>query len=169
MSTSQSVQTFGKKKTATAVAFCKDGKGLIRINGTPIALVQPEILRYKVYEPILIAGADAFSKLDIRVRVTGGGHTSQVYAIRQALAKAVVAFYAKYYGKTPLGSYMHHPFPFCQRNLLANHPAPQTLPPLSLSEKCSFSTTEPSSSLTPDGWNPRNLVERVPVPASRNR
>ncbi|KAA1074102.1 40S ribosomal protein S16 [Puccinia graminis f. sp. tritici] len=58
MSTSQSVQTFGKKKTATAVAFCKDGKGLIRINGTPIALVQPEILRYKVYEPILIAGAD---------------------------------------------------------------------------------------------------------------
>jgi hypothetical protein len=43
----------------------------------------------------------AFSKLDIRVRVTGGGHTSQVYAIRQALAKAVVAFYAKYYGKTP--------------------------------------------------------------------
>lgn len=97
MSTSQSVQTFGKKKTATAVAFCKDGKGLIRINGTPIALVQPEILRYKVYEPILIAGADAFSKLDIRVRVTGGGHTSQVYAIRQALAKAVVAFYAKYY------------------------------------------------------------------------
>ena len=97
MSTSQSVQTFGKKKTATAVAFCKDGKGLIRINGTPIALVQPEILRYKVYEPILIAGADAFSKLDIRVRVSGGGHTSQVYAIRQALAKAVVAFYAKYY------------------------------------------------------------------------
>ncbi|MBW0488388.1 hypothetical protein O181_028103 [Austropuccinia psidii MF-1] len=97
MSASQSVQTFGKKKTATAVAFCKDGKGLIRINGTPIALVQPEILRYKVYEPILIAGPDAFSKLDIRVRVTGGGHTSQIYAIRQALAKAVVAFYAKYY------------------------------------------------------------------------
>ena len=26
----------------------------------------------------------------------GGGHTSQVYAIRQAIAKAVVAYYAKY-------------------------------------------------------------------------
>jgi small subunit ribosomal protein S16e len=30
------------------------------------------------------------------VRVTGGGHTSQVYAIRQAIAKAIVAYYQKY-------------------------------------------------------------------------
>jgi small subunit ribosomal protein S16e len=30
------------------------------------------------------------------VRVNGGGHTSQVYAIRQAIAKALVAYYAKY-------------------------------------------------------------------------
>ena len=28
--------------------------------------------------------------VDIRVRVRGGGHTSQVYAIRQAIAKSVV-------------------------------------------------------------------------------
>ena len=27
----------------------------------------------------------------------GGGHTSQIYAIRQAIAKAVVAYYAKYF------------------------------------------------------------------------
>lgn len=31
------------------------------------------------------------------MRVKGGGHTSQVYAIRQAIAKAVVAYYAKYF------------------------------------------------------------------------
>lgn len=30
-----------------------------------------------------------FADIDIRVRVQGGGHTSQVYAIRQAIAKAV--------------------------------------------------------------------------------
>jgi hypothetical protein len=35
--------------------------------------------------------------MDIRVRVTGGGHTSQIYAIRQAIAKACVAYWAKYY------------------------------------------------------------------------
>jgi len=95
-STVKAVQTFGKKKTATAVAHAKEGRGLIHINGSPIDLVQPEILRFKVYEPILVAGEDAFAAVDIRVRVKGGGHTSQVYAIRQAVAKAVVAYYAKY-------------------------------------------------------------------------
>ncbi len=29
----------------------------------------------------------------VRVRVTGGGHTSQIYAIRQAISKAVIAYY----------------------------------------------------------------------------
>jgi small subunit ribosomal protein S16e len=49
-----------------------------------------------VYEPVLVAGEESFAPLDIRVRVKGGGHTSQVYAIRQAIAKALVAYYAKY-------------------------------------------------------------------------
>ncbi|KAG6856647.1 hypothetical protein H0H87_002237 [Tephrocybe sp. NHM501043] len=90
----KAVQTFGKKKAS--VAHAKEGRGLIRINGSPINLVQPEILRLKVYEPILVAGEESFGPLDIRVRVKGGGHTSQVYAIRQAIAKALVAYYAKY-------------------------------------------------------------------------
>ncbi|CAG8439480.1 21294_t:CDS:2 [Rhizophagus irregularis] len=94
--TTESVQTYGRKKTATAVAHCKRGKGLIKINGSPIHLVEPEILRFKVYEPILILGQEKFAGVDIRVRVKGGGHTSQVYAIRQAIAKAIVAFYQKY-------------------------------------------------------------------------
>jgi small subunit ribosomal protein S16e len=111
----KAVQTFGKKKvryngmpqpvqvvyapcpqTATAVAHAREGKGLIRINGSPINLVRPEILRFKVYEPVLVVGEDSFSNIDVRVRVKGGGHTSQIYAIRQAIAKAVVAYYAKY-------------------------------------------------------------------------
>ncbi|KAF9270139.1 ribosomal protein S9 [Marasmius fiardii PR-910] len=95
-SSTKAVQTFGKKKTATAVAHAKEGRGLIRINGSPINLLRPEILRLKVYEPILVAGEDHFAPMDIRVRVKGGGHTSQVYAIRQAIAKALVAYHAKY-------------------------------------------------------------------------
>ncbi|KAF8314274.1 40S ribosomal protein S16 [Clavulina sp. PMI_390] len=90
------VQTFGKKKTATAVAHAREGRGLVRLNGSPISLVKPEVLRYKVYEPILVVGEEAFSRIDMRVRVKGGGHVSQVYAIRQAIAKALVAYYAKY-------------------------------------------------------------------------
>lgn len=52
------VYTFGKKKKATAVAICKQGNGLIKVNGRPIDLVQPELLRYKIYEPILTLGKD---------------------------------------------------------------------------------------------------------------
>ncbi|KXH65806.1 ribosomal protein S9/S16 [Colletotrichum salicis] len=142
MSSTQSVQCFGKKRTATAVAQCKAGKGLVKVNGKPLSLVQPEILRFKrsacslpaqfaksvqedeatrvytrkphiknqetrmrrtnpspapqVYEPLLVLGLDKFANIDIRVRVTGGGHTSQIYAIRQAIAKSVVAYYQKF-------------------------------------------------------------------------
>ena len=45
---------------STAVAHCKAGKGLVKVNGKPLSLVQPEILRFKVYEPILILGVDKF-------------------------------------------------------------------------------------------------------------
>mmetsp|Transcript_12084 Transcript_12084/g.30588 ORF Transcript_12084/g.30588 Transcript_12084/m.30588 type:complete len:150 (-) Transcript_12084:59-508(-) len=92
----QSVQTFGRKKTAVAVAYCKQGRGLIKINGCPIELVKPEILRYKVFEPMLLIGNQRFCTVDIRVRVKGGGYTSQIYAIRQAISKAIVAYYQKY-------------------------------------------------------------------------
>ena len=80
---SQSVQTFGRKKSAVAVSFCKKGRGLIKINGCPIELVEPEMLRYKVFEPILLLGRERFANVDIRLRVKGGGYTSQIYAIRQ--------------------------------------------------------------------------------------
>lgn len=33
--------------------------------------------------------------MDIRLKVKGGGQVSQVYAVRQAIGKAIVAFYAK--------------------------------------------------------------------------
>ncbi|KAJ9115028.1 hypothetical protein QFC22_005356 [Naganishia vaughanmartiniae] len=89
-----SVQTFGKK-TATAVAFVKPGKGMIRLDGKPLSTVEPAVLRYKVYEAILTVGADKFANVDIRLRTSGGGHVSQMYALRQAIAKGIVAYYAK--------------------------------------------------------------------------
>lgn len=38
---------------------------------------------------------EKFSGVDIRVRVSGGGHVAQIYAIRQAISKALVAYYQK--------------------------------------------------------------------------
>jgi len=91
-----SVQVFGRKKNSVAVAYCTRGRGLLKLNGCPIEFVQPELLRYKVLEPILLLGQQRFQMVDIRVRVQGGGHVSQIYAIRQAIGKAVVAFYQKF-------------------------------------------------------------------------
>merc|ERR1712183_762128 len=89
------VQTYGRKKTSIAVAHCKTDSGLIKINGQPIETIVNETHRMKVLEPVLLLGVSRYNKLDIRVRVSGGGYTSQIYAIRQALAKSIVAFYQK--------------------------------------------------------------------------
>ncbi|XP_053203922.1 40S ribosomal protein S16-like [Panonychus citri] len=92
----QSVQVFGRKKTATAVAYCKAGGGLIKVNGRPLDLWEPQALKYKLLEPILLLGQEKFSSVDMRVRVRGGGHVAQIYAIRQAISKALVSYYQKF-------------------------------------------------------------------------
>merc|ERR1712129_515914 len=92
----QSVQVFGRKKTATAVAHCKRGNGLIKVNGRPLDLMEPDILRVKLQEPVLLLGKERFAGVDIRVRVKGGGHVAQIYAIRQAISKSIVSYYQKY-------------------------------------------------------------------------
>merc|ERR1719230_1532738 len=94
--TKQYVQTFGKKKNATAVAICGAGAGTLRVNGVPIDLVEPALLRQKVLEPVTLIGMDRFKQFDIRLRVRGGGYTAQIYALRMALARAIVAFYQKH-------------------------------------------------------------------------
>ncbi|CDF36929.1 unnamed protein product [Chondrus crispus] len=92
-----SVQVFGRKKTAVAVAHITgNGKGLMKINGTPLDLLEPEGLRVKVLEPMLILGQERFADIDIRLRVKGGGYTAQIYAIRQAIAKGLIAYYQKF-------------------------------------------------------------------------
>merc|ERR1711942_308055 len=58
--------------------------------------VEPKPLQFKLQEPILLLGKDRFAEVDIRIRVKGGGRIAQVYAIRQALSKALVAYYQKF-------------------------------------------------------------------------
>ena len=96
------VQTYGRKKNSIAVASCtpcgKDPNtpATIRVNGIPLNLLMPEGLRLKAQDPVLVLGKDKYRNLNIRVRVRGGGQTAQVYAVRQAIAKALVAWYQKY-------------------------------------------------------------------------
>ena len=49
--------------------------------GSPLELVQPDTLRFKVMEPVLLLGKERFSGVDIRIRAKGGGHVSQIYGV----------------------------------------------------------------------------------------
>ncbi len=52
--------------------------------------------RAQVFEPILVLGKERFEGVDMKIRCKGGGYVSQIYAIRQAIAKSLVAYYQKY-------------------------------------------------------------------------
>uniref|UniRef100_A0A2K5H770 40S ribosomal protein S16 n=1 Tax=Colobus angolensis palliatus TaxID=336983 RepID=A0A2K5H770_COLAP len=83
-------------KTATAVAHCKRGSVLIKVNGWPLEMIELRMLQYKLLEPVLLLGKERFAGVDIRVRVKGGEHVAQIYAIPQSFSKALVAYYQKY-------------------------------------------------------------------------
>jgi small subunit ribosomal protein S9 len=107
------VNTSGKRKTAIARATVQKGKGLIRINKIPIELHEPEIARWKLYEPITLAG-DSIKSLNIDVSVQGGGYMSQANAARTAIARGIIEFTGDSVLKT---TYLHH-----DRSLLVNDP-----------------------------------------------
>src|SRR3989338_1951050 len=81
----------GKRKTAIARAVLKQGNGLVTVNCIPIDLVEPKMSRLKLREPLILAG-DVANKVNINVRVVGGGVTSRAEASRLAIAKALVDF-----------------------------------------------------------------------------
>ena len=85
------VNTSGKRKTAIARATVKKGKGVVRINKKPIEIYEPEIARWKIMEPLILAKKYR-DTVDIEVNVSGGGFMGQAYAARTALAKGLVEF-----------------------------------------------------------------------------
>ncbi|MBI4020573.1 MAG: 30S ribosomal protein S9 [Candidatus Aenigmarchaeota archaeon] len=85
------VFTTGKRKTAVARARLKPGKGTVKVNSVPLELVQPEMVRLRIQEPLLLAG-DFWKGFDIKVIVKGGGVISQAEAARQAIAKGLSEF-----------------------------------------------------------------------------
>ena len=85
------VHTSGKRKRAIARATLFPGSGVVRINSKLLNFVTPQISRLKIEEPLLLAG-DVYQKVDISVKVSGGGPTSQADASRLAIARALVQY-----------------------------------------------------------------------------
>jgi len=79
----------GKRKTAVARAVVRPGTGKVTVNKFPVELVQPELARSKIMEPLVVAG-DRKKSLDIDVHVKGGGFMGQAEAVRIAISRALV-------------------------------------------------------------------------------
>ena len=69
--------TSGKRRTAIARAVTYPGKGRIWINSRPIEIYEPELMRMKLFEPLLLAGDKIRDTMDIKVKIKGGGIVSQ--------------------------------------------------------------------------------------------
>ncbi|MDD3753909.1 MAG: 30S ribosomal protein S9 [Methanobacterium sp.] len=83
------IHTSGKRKTAIARGKFRKGKGRVRINKKPVELYNPELARFKLKEPLTLAG-DLINQLDIDVKVIGGGIMGQAEAARMVIAKGLV-------------------------------------------------------------------------------
>ncbi|MBQ7243614.1 MAG: 30S ribosomal protein S9 [Bacilli bacterium] len=79
----------GRRKSAVARVFIKQGKGNIVVNGLPVDDYMPfATLVLDLKQPLALLGAE--SRYDIEVNVRGGGFTGQAEAIRLGIARALL-------------------------------------------------------------------------------
>ncbi|MCX8191613.1 MAG: 30S ribosomal protein S9, partial [Nitrososphaerales archaeon] len=63
-----------------------------RINSVPVELITPEIARERIMTPLGLAG-DLRDKVDIDVKVKGGGFMGQAEAAAIAISRALVGWF----------------------------------------------------------------------------
>ena len=85
----ETVNALGRRKSAVARVYMKEGNGTITINKRDLTHYFPStILQYVVKQPL--AKLEVEGNYDITVNVYGGGFTGQSQAIRLGIARALV-------------------------------------------------------------------------------
>ncbi|MHA1230622.1 MAG: 30S ribosomal protein S9 [Candidatus Helarchaeota archaeon] len=87
------VLTSGKRKTAIARATTREGKGRIRVNKVPIEIIEPELVREIMMEPLYLIDDELRNSIDINIKVKGGGRMGQAQAVAIAIARALVQWF----------------------------------------------------------------------------
>ena len=88
---SKVIHVSGTRKRAIARATLKPGKGKVKINNVLLDVYGTELARSKIMEPLILAGKYA-SKVDINIKVHGGGFMSQAEAVRLAIGRVLVEY-----------------------------------------------------------------------------
>ncbi|MDP3781238.1 MAG: 30S ribosomal protein S9 [Thermoproteota archaeon] len=91
MTTTKTEIYFATRKTARAHVFISKGTGKVRVNNVPVEMVQQETAREVILSPLEVSG-DVRNKVDISVRVKGGGFMGQSSAAATAIARALIGF-----------------------------------------------------------------------------
>jgi len=82
---------FATRKTSRAHVYITKGVGKVRINNVPIEMFQQELAREVILAPLEISG-DLRNKVDISVRVKGGGFMGQASAAATAISRALTGW-----------------------------------------------------------------------------
>ena len=81
----------GRRKTASARVFLKDGTGAITVNKRPLdEFFGRQVARMIVRQPLQLVDVDG--KFDVNVTVKGGGSFGQAGAIRHGITRALIEF-----------------------------------------------------------------------------
>lgn len=83
----------GRRKTAVARVRVSDGKGVISINGRPLDQYFTEE-KDRAAAVVPLVATDLRNRIDVSVKVHGGGITGQADAIKQGVARAVKTMFA---------------------------------------------------------------------------
>lgn len=84
----------GRRKAATARARLYKGKGTVTINDKPANdyLADNKTMLAEITDPLALVGKQ--KEFDVTIRVSGGGLSGQVDAIKMAIAKALTTGHA---------------------------------------------------------------------------
>jgi small subunit ribosomal protein S9 len=83
------INALGRRKTAVARVFLKEGQGMITINDRDFKEYFPTaILQYQILEPFEVTNTTG--KFDIKVNIDGGGITGQAEALSMAISRALI-------------------------------------------------------------------------------
>lgn len=85
------INAAGKRKATIAKATLKEGNGLIKVNSRPFEVYLNKLGADRVKEVIALAES-TIKKVNINVKVIGGGWQSQSEASRLAIARALVKY-----------------------------------------------------------------------------
>lgn len=86
--------TSGRRKTAVARIYLKEGNGTITVNGKDHKEYFPTLpLQYIVNQAFIVT--EVTGQFDVTVNVKGGGINGQAGAVRLAIAKAIVELNAE--------------------------------------------------------------------------